>query len=372
MASLIAQELTNPLTLVLGVGGALSVMTGSVTDGALIAGTLGVNALVGATQRLRTEQAINRLSGAMSSRLARIRRNGSVSSAPPDELVVGDLILLETGDIVPADCRIFSASGLEVDESALTGESLPVAKSIDPVELDAPIADRRSIAYAGTSVAAGRAEAIVVASGDRTEARRGMLESAHAPASGVETRLETLTRRSVPIVIAAGGLLAGSSLFRGAPVRDAVSTGVSLAAAAVPEGLPLLATVAQSGAAMRLSRKGVLVRNPGVLEALGRVNVLCFDKTGTLTEGRLHLRSVSDGEVVETVPDIDGRRRLALAAALRADTEAASTRPTASHRPRHRRRRGRRRVVGPARGTRLAQDRLVAVRAEPRVPRRAR
>ena len=102
------------------------------------------------------------------------------------------------------------------------------------------------------------------------------------------------------------------------PVREAVSTGVSLAAAAVPEGLPFLATVAQSGAARRLSRQGVLVRNARVLEALGRVDVLCFDKTGTLTEGRLQLRSVSDGEFVETMPAIDGRRRLVLAAALRA------------------------------------------------------
>ena len=316
--SLMTEELTNPLTLVLGVGGALSVMTGSLTDGVLIGAALGVNAFVGAAQRLRTEHAISRLTTAVSSQLVRIRRDGTIVSAPPGELVAGDLILLETGDIVPADCRIFTASGLEVDESALTGESLPVTKCVDPVELDAAIADRRSVAYAGTAVAAGRAEAIVFAAGDRTEARRGLFETARAPATGVESRLESLTRRSVPVVVAAGGLLTASSLLRGAPAREAVSTGVSLAAAAVPEGLPLLATVAQAGAAMRLSRNGVLVRNPGVLEALGRVNVLCFDKTGTLTEGRLHLRSMSDGEVVETMPDIDGRRRLALAAALRA------------------------------------------------------
>jgi cation-transporting ATPase I len=174
------------------------------------------------------------------------------------------------------------------------------------------------MAYAGTAVAAGRAEAVVVATGDRTEARRGSTGGARAPVSGVETRLETLTRRSVPIVLAAGGVLTGSSLLRGVPAREAVSTGVSLAAAAVPEGLPFLATVAQSGAARRLSRRGVLVRNPRVLEALGRVDVLCFDKTGTLTEGKLQLHSVSDGDVVEPMPEIDGRRRLVLAGALRA------------------------------------------------------
>ncbi|HEY5013199.1 MAG TPA: cation-translocating P-type ATPase, partial [Acidimicrobiia bacterium] len=177
---------------------------------------------------------------------------------------------------------------------------------------------RRSIAFAGTAIAAGRGEAIVIATGNRTEARHGIADGARAPASGVETRLENLTRATVPLVMAAGGLLTGSSLLRGVPMREAVSTGVSLAAAAVPEGLPFLATVAQSGAARRLSRQGVLVRNARVLEALGRVDVLCFDKTGTLTEGRLQLRSVSDGEFVEVMPAIDGRRRLVLASALRA------------------------------------------------------
>ena len=108
--------------------------------------------------------------------------------------------------------------------------------------------------------------------------------------------------------------------------REAVSTGVSLAAAAVPEGLPFLATVAQSGAARRLSRQGVLVRNARVLEALGRVDVLCFDKTGTLTEGRLQLRSVSDGEVVETMPAIDGRRRVGARRGAARHTHGASTR----------------------------------------------
>ena len=323
--ALLGQELANPLTLLLAGGAVLSTVTGTVSDGALIAGVLGVDAIVGATERLHTERAIRRLSAAVSSRLVRVRRDDHESSVPPGALVAGDLVMLQAGDVVSADCRLVHAVNLELDESSLTGESLPVMKQSEPVAPDVAVADRRSMAYAGTAVAAGRAEAVVVATGRHTEARRGAAAGARPPESGVEARLHDLTSAAIPLILGAGGLLTGSSLLRGAPVREAVATGVSLAAAAVPEGLPFLATVAQSGAARRLSRRGVLVRNTRVLEALGRVDVLCFDKTGTLTEGRLQLRSVSDGEVVDVMPDVDEPRRGVLASALRAT-------PTASRR----------------------------------------
>ena len=315
---LFVKELSNPLTVLLGVGGVLSTVAGSFGDGLLISGVLGVNACIGAAQRLRTEKAIRRLTASVSSQGVRIRRDGSEVSTSPSELVAGDVVLLQAGDIVPADSRIVMARGVETDESALTGESLPVAKHADAVAPDTAVADRTSIAYAGTAIAAGRAEAVVVATGHRTEAGRAAADGGTAPVTGVEARLDDITRRTVPLVLAAGATLTGITLLRGGRAREAISTGVSLAAAAVPEGLPFLATVAQSGAARRLSTKGVLVRNPRVLEALGRADVLCFDKTGTLTEGQLQLRSVSDGDIVETLPAVDGRRRLVLAAALRA------------------------------------------------------
>jgi cation-transporting ATPase I len=318
---LLLSELSNPLTALLAAGGALSTVAGSVTDGLLITSVLGLNAVVGAGQRRRTEDAIHRLHAAVSSESARVRRDGTDQRVPPTDVVPGDLVVLQAGDIVPADARVVSASSVEVDESALTGESLPVAKDADPVAEPTPVAERMSMLYEGTAIVAGRAEGAVVAVGADTEARRGAV-GAHAPVTGVEARLESLTRRTVPIVLAAGATLTGTTLLRGAALREAVATGVSLTAAAVPEGLPFLATVAQSGAAQRLSSRGVLVRNPRVLEALGRVDVLCFDKTGTLTEGKLQLRSVSDGEIVEAMPDIDGRRRLVLAAALRATPRA--------------------------------------------------
>lgn len=318
LGSLMVAELSNPLTALLAAGGLLSTVAGSMSDGLLITGVLSVNALVGAAQRLQAERAIHQLTSSISTRVVSVRRENARVSVPPEQVVDGDVLLLEAGDIVPADARVVSASAVEADESSLTGESLPVAKAVDGVPPETAVADRTPMVYAGTAIAAGRAEAVVVATGDDTEARRGTAIGAHAPESGVEARLQELMHKTVPVVLAAGGLLTGSTLLRGAPVREAVSTGVSLVAAAAPEGLPFLATVAQSSAARRLSRQGVLVRNPRVLEALGRADVLCFDKTGTLTEGRLQMRSVSDGEITEEMPFVDGRRRLVLAAALRA------------------------------------------------------
>lgn len=178
--------------------------------------------------------------------------------------------------------------------------------------------------YGGTAVAAGRGTAVVVATGVDTEARR-QVTSAAPPPTGVETRLRALTDKTIPLVLAAGAGLSVNSLLRGRPAREALASGVSLAAAAVPEGLPFVATVAQSAAAHRLARRGVLVRNPQVLEALGRVDVLCFDKTGTLTEGRLQVLSVSDGQGDQAVDLLDPSARSVLAAALRATPRRRSS-----------------------------------------------
>jgi len=317
-ASLLAAELTNPLSVILGGGAALSAAVGSITDAVLIGGVLGLNAVVGTAQRLRTEQAIGRLTDAVNGGAVRVLRGDTEELAAGPDLVPGDVVVLEAGDAVAADCRVLEAVGLEADESALTGESLPVTKGVEPVPPPLAVADRRSMVYAGTSVAAGRGRAVVVATGHETEAGRGAASGARPPPSGVETRLRTLTDITVPLVLGAGAGLALNGLVRGRPMREAVGAGVSLATAAVPEGLPFVATVAQASAAHRLSLRGVLVRNPGVLETLGRVDVLCFDKTGTLTEGRLQLRRVSDGAADDDTSHLAERRRLTLAAALRA------------------------------------------------------
>jgi cation-transporting ATPase I len=309
-------ELDTPLTAPLAAGAGVSAATGSPFDAGLVGAVMVGNAILGAVQRVAASRAVRRIAGAGALR-ARLRREGSERVAPATELVPGDVIVLQAGDAVPADGRLLEAQSLEVDESSLTGESLPVAKHPAPTNASA-VADRSSMVYAGTTVAAGSGSAVVVAVGRSTEAGRGARAAGEAgPPAGVEARLQQMTAASIPVALgAAAGVFAAGLVRR--RVAQSISSGVALAVAAVPEGLPFVATIAQLAAARRLSQRNVLVRTPRTLEALGRVNVVCFDKTGTLTEGRIELRRVHDGRVDEAVDALTGYRRTVLAAALRA------------------------------------------------------
>jgi magnesium-transporting ATPase (P-type) len=312
-----AEELSNPLTPILAGGAALSASVGSALDAGLVLAASGVSALTGSVQRLSTDRAVAGLF-ARAEAPVRVRRGGEQLRLRTGELVVGDVVLLGPGDVVPADARVIEASGLEVDESALTGESLPVAKSPDAV-LGSAVAERSSMVYEGTTVAAGRAAAAVTALGGWTEVGRGLaLAQDRANRGGVEARLTGITRVTVPVAVGSAAAVVAAGLVRAVPMRDTVAAGVALAVASVPEGLPLLVGAAQLAAARRLGRLGSLVRNPATIEALGRVDVLCFDKTGTLTEGAVRLTAVSDGLGSAPLPDLDERLRAVVATGLRA------------------------------------------------------
>ncbi|MCB9702212.1 MAG: cation-translocating P-type ATPase [Myxococcales bacterium] len=319
----IVAELANPLTPILAAGAGLSAVTGSLTDAALISGVFVLNGAIGGVERYQAEREIAALE--RSERPAvKVCRAGAWEALPAADLVLGDLIELRAGEVVPADCRIFSAADLEVDESSLTGESLPIPKSAEP-SYSPVIAERSSMLYEGTAIAAGLARGVVVAIGADTEARRGnLMLGEEAPETGVETRLRRLTEMTLPIAGMAGALLMGAGLMRHQNINQLVDLGVSMTVAAVPEGLPLLATVAQLAAARRLSKRGALVRNPRTVEALGRIDILCADKTGTLTEGRIALHAVADGHRVSRcdAASIEPWARLLVAAGLRASPAA--------------------------------------------------
>ncbi|MEE1941180.1 cation-translocating P-type ATPase [Streptomyces sp. TRM 70361] len=320
------EELANPLTPVLAAGAALSAAVGSRTDAALVAGITGLSALVGGVQRVRTDRALAELF-ARSAIGARVRRGGTERLVAAGDLVPGDVVVLRSQEVVPADCRLLRADGLEVDESSLTGESLPVAKDPAPV-VATQIADRRSMLYEGTTVSAGTAVAVVVATGSATEVGRSLATARQkAPATGVESRLHELTKTSLPLALGSAAAVAGAGLLHGRPLADTLASAVNLAVASVPEGLPFLVSAAQLAAARRLADHGALVRNPRTIEALGRADVLCFDKTGTLTEGELRLASVSDGARDLPVDRLDGRAKDILAAALRATPPARTSEP---------------------------------------------
>ncbi|WP_414687200.1 cation-translocating P-type ATPase [Mycobacterium sp.] len=300
-------ELRDPLTPILAVGAAASAIMGSNVDALLVGGVMAVNALTGGAQRLRADAAAAELFAEQDQvarrvvvptvatsrrRLDAARTTERTATVSASSLRPGDVIDLVAPDVVPADARLLVAEDLEVDESLLTGESLPVDKQVDPVA--ATDRDRASMLFEGSTIVAGHARAIVVATGVGTAAHRAIsavidVESA----AGVQARLRELTAKVLPLTLAGGAAVTGLAMLRRATLRQAVADGVAIAVAAVPEGLPLVATLSQLAAAQRLSARGVLVRAPRTIEALGRVDTVCFDKTGTLTENRLRVvRSV--------------------------------------------------------------------------------
>ncbi|MFD2399263.1 cation-translocating P-type ATPase [Prauserella oleivorans] len=322
LGSAFLAELANPLTPVLAGGAALSAAVGSPVDALLVAGVTGLSALIGSVQQVRTERELAELLS-RSSVSATVLRDGEERVVTADDLAPGDVVALTSGDVVPADCRLLDSQGLEVDESSLTGESLPLAKDPAPV-VAGHVAERTSMVYEGTTVAAGEATAVVVAVGDDTEAGRSMaLARQSAPATGVENRLTELTEKTLPLAVGSAVGVAGLGLLRGVPLRESLGAAVNLAVGSVPEGLPFLVNAAQLAAARRLAAHGALVRNPRSIETLGRVDVLCFDKTGTLTEGKLSVSEIDDGKQRSRIDALGEALRPVVAAALRATPHSA-------------------------------------------------
>jgi cation-transporting P-type ATPase I len=228
-------ELANPLNPILGVGAGLSAAAGSMADASLVLGLIGINTLVGGAQRLRADRTVGRLLSRAVEDVT-VVRGGRSCRVPSDALVKGDVLVLVAGDAVPADARIVAADGCEVDESGLTGESLPVAKEVDPAP-DTAIGDRSCMLYEDTTVVAGSARAVVVATGHATEVARSLALSGPPPRTGVELRLEELTRRLMPAALGVAAATGGVGLLRRWPLAEVAGTAVSLAIASVPEGL---------------------------------------------------------------------------------------------------------------------------------------
>jgi cation-transporting ATPase I len=299
-------ELGDPLTPILAVGAAASAIVGSNVDALLVGGVMTVNAITGGAQRLRAEAAAAELFAEQDQMVRRVvvpavattrRRLEAAQHATrmvtvsAKKLRPGDVIDLAAPEVIPADARLLVAEDLEVDESLLTGESVPVDKQVEPVAVNDP--DRSSMLFEGSAIVAGHARAIVVATGVGTAAHRAISAVADVEtAAGVQARLKELTNKVLPLTLTGGAMVTGLALLRRASLRQAVADGVAIAVAAVPEGLPLVATLSQLAAAQRLTAQGALVRAPRTIEALGRVDTICFDKTGTLTENRLRVVSV--------------------------------------------------------------------------------
>ncbi|MCV7086768.1 cation-translocating P-type ATPase [Mycolicibacter hiberniae] len=286
-------ELSDPLMPVLALSSAATAMLGSPVDAMMVSTVLIGNCMLAAAQQLQAENRLNRLL-AQQTPPARIVEpdTGTYGEIAADRLLPGAVIEVRSNEVVPADARLIEATDLEVDESSLTGESLSVDKQTAATP-GAELAERRCMIYAGTTVVAGTARAVVTAVGPDTQARRAAeLAAGDLPVVGLQHQLSQLMSRAFP-ASAAGGLMVGLlGLLRGGGLRLALGNAIAVAVAAVPEGMPLMATLAQHASAQRLTDTGALVRIPRSVEALGRVEVVCFDKTGTLSENRLRVTRV--------------------------------------------------------------------------------
>ena len=250
-----------------------------------------VNGLLGVIQESKAEAALEALKN-MSSPSAKVLRDGEMRSIPSTDLVPGDIVDIEAGDLVPADCRLLSSASFKCDESALTGESVPVEKDA-AVEIPdiAPLGDRLNMAYSGCAGSYGRARALVVETGMHTEMGKiaSMLEEEEETVTPLQNRLAHLGKTLGFLALAICAVILVVGLIDRLPVIDMIMTSVSLAVAAIPEGLPAIVTIVLAIGVQRMVAKNAIIRRLPAVETLGSASVICSDKTGTLTQNRMTL-----------------------------------------------------------------------------------
>ena len=270
---------------------------GEWVDAAIIAVVVLLNAVMGTVQESRAEAALAALQ-AMSAPYAKVLRDGTAVKVPAAGLVVGDVVLLEAGDSVPADLRLLDSGSLKVEESALTGESVPVEKDASLLaEADAPLGDRLNLAYMGTAVTYGRATGVVVAAAMDTEMGKiaHQLTSTEKEVTPLQKKLNKLSNLLSYAVIAIAVIIFGVGLLRQQPWNESFLTAVSLAVAAIPEGMVAVVTIVLAMGMQRMAKQGAIIRRLPAVETLGSTDVICSDKTGTLTLNRMTVQQVWTG-----------------------------------------------------------------------------
>ncbi|MBK6685844.1 MAG: HAD-IC family P-type ATPase [Deltaproteobacteria bacterium] len=294
------RQVNNPLIWVLLGSGGLAIGLGKLTDGSVVLAVVVLNTLIGFFQEYRAGRAIEALSELVPENVA-VEREGKRLSVPVAELVPGDLVHLAAGDKVPADLRIVTARGLFVEEAALTGESVPSGKTPDPVAQDAALGDRSSLVFGGTIVTAGSGSAWVVATAGQTELGRisSLIHEATELVTPLTKALAGIAKVLTMAILAISAVLFGVGLYRGYSVSDALLVAITLAVAAVPEGLPAIVTIALAIGVQRMAARNAVVRRLPSVETLGSTTIICSDKTGTLTKNEMTVEAV-----------VLGRRRL--------------------------------------------------------------
>lgn len=285
------------LVIILIVASIFSAVTGDYFEALLIIAIVVLNALLGVYQEGRAEKAVEALQK-MASPTARLLRNGKQVQVPSEEVVPGDIVLLEAGDIVPADVRLIESSNLAAEEAALTGESVPVEKhAVDLGQEDLPLGDRQNMLYSSTAVTSGRGTAVVVGTGDVTEMGKiaGQLHSIEDEQTPLQKSIDQLGKMLGLVLLGVVIITFLVGLLRGGDVRDLLMTSISLAVAAVPEGLPAIVTIVLSLGMGRMAQQNSIVKRLLAVETLGSVDIICSDKTGTLTQNEMTVTRVYVG-----------------------------------------------------------------------------
>ncbi|MEW5895878.1 MAG: HAD-IC family P-type ATPase [Candidatus Omnitrophota bacterium] len=297
---LLARQIHNPLIYLLLIAALISLITGHIVDASVIAGVVILNTLLGFIQEWRAEGALAALRG-MAALGASVLRDGKPLRIPADNVVPGDILLLETGNLVAADARVIQSDDLETDESALTGESEPVAKKREMLPEDMPVADRTNMVWMSTNITGGRGRAVVTSTGMHTEIGRiaSEVRSTTREATPLQKRIARLG-----LILGVGGILLavfvfGLGILRGHNILDMLLFAVAVAVSAIPEGLPAVISVTLAIGVQRMARHRAIIRRLPAVETLGSTTVICTDKTGTITLNQMSVRKVwADGKII--------------------------------------------------------------------------
>ncbi|MFW5903967.1 MAG: cation-translocating P-type ATPase [Candidatus Saliniplasma sp.] len=301
---ILVQQFTSFLVILLGVAAVISLIINEVVEGLSILAVLVVNAVIGFVTEARAVSSMEALRE-MTEIDTHVIREGDIKNIPANGLVPGDIVTLQSGDMVPADLRVVNSSNLQADEGALTGESIPVSKTTDIVEEEAPLAERKNMLYKGTYLTRGTTDGVVVSTGTETELGQisESIEKAGEETTPLEKKLDTLGQKLIPLLIVVAGIVGVAGMIRGMDTILMIETAIALAIATVPEGLPIVATLVLARGMLRMAKENALLSRLSSVETLGSTNIICSDKTGTLTENRM---TVSKYETEDRSVEVTG------------------------------------------------------------------